>query len=71
MGWRDTEPRGTRMTLTQAVEHLAYDLLAATQAGWENNDGGCGTFTFDVADRTIALEHDERFTDVQCFEHEF
>ena len=71
LGWRDTEPGDTAMSLAGAVEHLAYDLLAATHAGWENNDGAYGTFTFSTGDRTIALEHNERFTDVQCFEHEF
>ncbi len=71
LGWRDTEPNDTAMSLSGAIEHLAYDLLATTHAGWENNEGAYGTFTFDTANRTITLEHNERFTDVQCFEHEF
>ena len=71
LGWRDTEPNDTAMSLSGAIEHLAYDLLATTHAGWENNDGAYGTFTFSTGDRTITLEHNERFTDVQCFEHEF
>ena len=71
LGWRDTELNDTIMSLSGAIEHLAYDLLGATHGGWENNDGAYGTFTFNTGDRTIALEHNERFTDVQCFEHEF
>jgi hypothetical protein len=39
--------------------------------GWENNDGAFGTFVFDVADRTITLEHNERYTEVNITSHEF
>lgn len=70
LGWRATEPTDSTLILADAIEHLAYDCLATTHLGWENNDGAYGTFEFDVAERTIELEHDERFTDVQTFVHE-
>ena len=57
--------------LESAVEDLAWNYLESLYGGWENNDGACGTFVFDVSARTITLEHNERFTDVNTYKHEF
>jgi hypothetical protein len=57
--------------LEAAVEELAWDFLYDNHGGWENNDGAFGTFVFNVPDRTITLEHNERFTDVNTSTHEF
>ena len=35
------------------------------------NDGAFGTFEFSVPDCTIALQHNERYTDVNTITHEF
>lgn len=59
------------MPLREAIEELAYDLLRETHAGWENNDGGFGDFTFDVAARTISLDHNERYTAIESYSHEW
>jgi hypothetical protein len=56
--------------LEAAVETLAWDYLEIYY-GWENNDGAFGTFVFDVPDRSIALEHNERYTEVNSTSHEF
>ena len=53
-----------------AVEHLCWDYLEIYY-GWENNDGAFGTFVFDVAARTVTLEHNERYTEVNTTSHEF
>jgi hypothetical protein len=58
-------------TLRDAIETLAYRCLELSQPGWENDDGAYGTFVFDVADRTITLEHNARFTDVVTSQHRF
>jgi hypothetical protein len=57
-------------SLESAIEDLAWDYLEIYY-GWENNDGACGTFVFDVPKRTITLDHNERFTDYNTFKHEF
>jgi hypothetical protein len=57
--------------LEAAVEELAWDFLYDNHGGWENNDGAFGTFVFNVPDRTITLEHNERFTEVNTSTHEF
>jgi hypothetical protein len=54
-----------------AIEALAYELLESTHPGWENEDGAYGEFTLDVAARTISLDHNERFTDVTSYSHEW
>jgi hypothetical protein len=59
------------MTLQEAIETLAYDYLEETHMGWENNDGAFGTFVFNVPDRSIMLEHNERYTEVNTSTHEF
>jgi hypothetical protein len=39
------------VTMGEAIETLAYDLLEETHPGWENNDGAYGEFLFDVEAR--------------------
>jgi len=71
IGWRDTDPTERRMSVHDAIEHFAYDCLAQTHGGWENNEGAFGTFVFDVADQSITLDYNQRFEDVESFEHAF
>jgi hypothetical protein len=63
--------QGVETTLREAIETLAYAYLEATHGGWEDNEGAYGTFVFTVPGRTIALEHNERFTDVATHNHVF
>jgi hypothetical protein len=63
MGWgTDTIDRQTQ-PVREAIETLVYDVLSQTHGGWENNDGACGDFTFDVTERTITLDYNERCMD--------
>lgn len=71
LDWHDTEPTESAMAVREAIEHMAYDFLNQTHSGWENNEGAFGTFTFDVAERSIALDYRERFIDLECHEHRF
>lgn len=56
-------------SLKEALEQLCYDYLEEKYAGWENNDGAYGEFTFDVFKRTIDLEFNGRFSDVTTENH--
>jgi hypothetical protein len=58
-------------TVHEAIETLVYDFLRQTHCGWENNDGAYGEFTFDVAERTIKLDYNERYTSSENYSHEF
>ncbi len=60
--WGEPEPVSEEMTVTEAVERLAYDLLGGAHPGWEINDGSYGSFVFDVAAGAITLECNLRFT---------
>jgi len=65
------DPRTTEVSLGAAIETLCYDYLSQTHGGWENNDGACGTFEFDVRKRTIRLDFNARFTDSTNSSHHF
>ena len=71
LGWRETEPTEKTMPLSEAIEHIVYELLGQTHGGWENNAGAFGNFVFDVASETITLEFNMRFEDSEFFEHTF
>jgi hypothetical protein len=70
--WGDApQPVATEATLASAIETLCYDYLEETHGGWENNDGACGEFRFDVAALRIELEINERFMDTFSSHHTF
>jgi hypothetical protein len=69
--WGRAEITRQTLPIREAVEQLVYDLLEETHAGWEINDGAFGDFTFDVAERTITLNYNQRITDVTNFEDVF
>jgi hypothetical protein len=63
----------TRLTLSvkDAIEKLVYDLLEQTYSGWEDNQGAYGDFLFDVAERTITLNFNERIETSEYTQHVF
>ncbi len=69
--WDQTEPERTAMTLHDAIERLVFDFLGMTHDGWENSDGAYGDFTFDVAERTITLDYNERYMQSEYSQHVF
>lgn len=71
VSWGTTEILTVQSTLEKAIENLCYDYLEKTHAGWENNDGGYGEFSIDVAKRSIELEFNGRFTDTWTDIHTF
>jgi hypothetical protein len=48
--WNHAELRLQETTLATAIEDACYGFLEQTHAGWENNDGAYGEFTFHVAE---------------------
>jgi len=63
----------TRQTLSvkDAIEKLVYDLLQQTYSGWQDNQGAYGDFLFDVAERTIRLNFNERIETSEYTQHVF
>jgi hypothetical protein len=69
--WDQAEPERTAMTVHDAIEQLVFDFLGMTHDGWENSDGAYGDFTFDVAERTITLDYNERYVQSEYSQHVF
>jgi hypothetical protein len=69
--WNHAELSLKETSLTAAVEDLCYGCLEQTHAGWENNDGAYGDFTFDVAERRITLDFNGRYSDTWSDAHTF
>ena len=61
----------TSTGLREAIETMAYELLEQTHGGWEDGDGAHGEFTFSVAEQSIQLDFNERFTESTNYQHEF
>ncbi len=40
-------------------------------SGWENSDGAFGILKIDIKNKTLTLEHNERYTEVNTTEEEF
>ena len=69
--WDQAEPDRTAMTVHDAIERLVLDCLGMTHDGWENSDGAYGDFTFDIAERTITLDYNERYMQSEYSQHVF
>ena len=59
------------LSVTDAIEKLIYDLLQQTYAGWEKDLGAYGDFVFDVAERTITFNFNERIETSEYTRHVF
>lgn len=59
------------LSVKEAIERLVYDLLEETHGGWEDNQGAYGDFLFDVAERTITLNYNERIETSEYTQHVF
>ena len=68
--WDGSELQRQALLLGEAAEQLAYAFLEETHDGWEINEGAFGTFAFDVAERTIRLDYNERIETSEYFGHE-
>jgi hypothetical protein len=69
--WGSLEVRHVTLSVRDAIETLAFNLLEETHGGWEDGDGAYGDFTFDVAERTITLAYNERRMETDYSEHVF
>ena len=69
--WSDDGLQTRDIPLEEAVEEICYGYLEQEHGGWENNDGAYGEFTLTVADRTIELDCNMRFSDSTNYSHTF
>jgi len=59
----DCTPLGPHRELTDALEQFAWKVLDDYHEGFEINDGGFGTITFDVTGNSVSLEKNDKFVD--------
>lgn len=71
VSWGISEISTSTISLSEAVENLAYELLSNSHGGWENCDGAFGEFHFDAEAGTILLDFNERFTSSENYSHSF
>ncbi|MGE0765554.1 MAG: DUF6878 family protein [Hyphomicrobiaceae bacterium] len=69
--WNTDQHQHERVSLRLAIENVVYDCLEETHQGWEINDGAFGEVTFDVAERTVTLDYNARYSDIEYFQHIF
>jgi hypothetical protein len=74
--WNDekktfVEVGGSEGKVREIVEQVCYDKLAASHGGWEINEGSYGTFLFDVLNRQIELDFNERIEEVRSSQERF
>ena len=74
--WDDKQKKfvevgGGEGKVSSIVEEICYDKLGASHAGWEINEGSYGVFNFDVLNRKISLEFNERVESVNTTEETF
>ena len=64
---------GDSSNIEEAPNEKAADYLWkhmwSIHAGFENNDGGDGTVTWDLTTDEIRIEHRQAFVDYECSEH--
>ena len=51
-------------SLAEALDAFTWAVLQAYHRGFENNEGGYGTLTIDVARGTVMLDHNDRIIEV-------
>jgi hypothetical protein len=65
------EVGGSEGKVRDIVEQVCYDKLEASHGGWEINGGSYGTFHFDVLNRKVNLEFNERIEEINSSEESF
>lgn len=57
------------LTLKDLIESLAMELVESDHGGWENNEGGSGTVTFDTQAMQVRVEHVENYLSHEEYTH--
>jgi len=62
----DGTPTPSLHALHAELEAFAYHTLGEIHGGWEDNDGGYGEITIDVAEGTATLDLNQRIVTTHC-----
>lgn len=65
------QPVANTLSLSEAIEEMAYDLLGQKHCGWEDGDSAYGEFSFHVAQGLIELDYSERISTSEHYGYEW
>lgn len=62
-GWIEGEVESSKgeRSLDGRIEDIVYFLLEIFHAGWENDEGSNGNFSFNFKDQTVTMEHNMNY----------
>ena len=66
----DEPPSRLPDAIMTRLQDMLWSTVYALHPGFENNEGGYGDIIWDLATDQIAIEHSERFVDVNSYSHE-
>jgi hypothetical protein len=66
-----TQTYRSSVTIQELIDDICYQVLEEHFGGWENNEGGCGIFYFDVQKRRVDLELNENFIETRKSKYRF
>lgn len=69
--WHQEKLVTKAMPLIEALDETAMQLVEREHGGWENNEGGGGTVTFDVEPREILVEHHDYYIQRDEYSHSY
>lgn len=69
--WEAMAIVSNQQPMSEVIEEITYDLLGAEHGGWEIDDGAFGDVMFDVDERSITLDFNERCTTFTAYVHIF
>jgi hypothetical protein len=69
--WDGKKRMPSKCSLNDAIEALCFNYLSHEHGGWENNDGGQGEFSFDVAEQRIELDFNQFYMESTNYTHTF
>jgi len=69
--WEKAELVSEAVPLRELLEDTAMQIVSFDHGGWENNEGGGGEVTWDVAEKTVTLEHYDYFVERDYSSHTY
>lgn len=66
----DEPPSRLPDAIMTRLQDMLWSTVYALHPGFENNEGGYGDIIWDLATDQIAIEHSDRFVDVNSYSHE-
>tara|TARA_Y100000296_G_C5169144_1_gene256341 strand:- start:383 stop:856 length:474 start_codon:yes stop_codon:yes gene_type:complete len=67
--WFDV--KDNKLTFSQIIENIGWKIVNHNHGGWENNEGGQGTISYNTKDNKILLSHGQNYVETTETDSEF